>query len=523
MPDKRTLTIRLLKANVANPTNALKPSHKLFQVGLGREYRLLFIGQAFSNPPKWRTFFPAQHRPKIDQLLGAGPAAVLFVKVTNEDTSRWFAVVFGAGYFALNLENFESHFGMRVAVNRLGERTLRSIDVRRPEEGTIQTRTQSSKAGSIYDFGVDTYNMILQAVTGLSHDPAFGTTLTASDALKITAEVDFDTLDQKLRDVPTAYEEDLSEEARKWYGKVIPVRDRSRRGQLDNELVRRLNDGEFEGVHLAPPEIVPDGDVSEVKFTGQGRDEPFTSLAIENYLAVRPTVSLDLLQTDKVKIQSEHSETFYDKWSVYKCIAAEFDWNGGHYVLTAGQWYEVSADFATRINTEVADIQPFEVQLPNYSWGEKEGDYNKRVADNDADLLYFDKDLVSFKGEQGRIEFCDLLHKDKALIHVKKRTKSSTLSHLYSQVYASAVAFLDDADVRKQVRDKVEGTDAIIPELAPEPHEYRIVVALMSEGKDYLPFLSRVALAGLARSIRRLGFQLRLKWIEPEEPATEEA
>jgi Family of unknown function (DUF6119) len=64
-----------------------------------------------------------------------------------------------------------------------------------------------------------------------------------------------------------------------------------------------------------------------------------------------------------------------------------------------------------------------------------------RVIEPDAEFL----NVFASKNGGGRssIEICDLLSSEKAFVHVKAKTKSSTLSHLFAQGLNSAQAFRD--------------------------------------------------------------------------------
>jgi uncharacterized protein (TIGR04141 family) len=54
-----------------------------------------------------------------------------------------------------------------------------------------------------------------------------------------------------------------------------------------------------------------------------------------------------------------------------------------------------------------------------------------------------DADPVIYGGGRSAIEICDLLSTDRVFVHVKAKTKSSTLSHLFAQGLNSAQAFRD--------------------------------------------------------------------------------
>lgn len=521
---RNTLNVRLLKADIANPSDALKEDHGLEQIGAVTDTSAFYAGMAYQNPPRWRTFFPPNTQGQLNHLFGAAPAGVLFRRVQNEDgtVARWFAVCFGSAYFSFDIDQFEPHFGIRVALNRTAQQSLRSVDFRRPEEGTLVTRTQSSKPTAIFGFGMDAYNSILHAISTRAEEGDFGTTISGSDALKLTTDVSFENLDAKLQEILQAYLEELPEGIADWYGNILPVRDGPLKDQLDNLLVASIAAGDTDGIHLAPPEIFEHGSLEEIKFSGQGHSPPFESLSLTNYRSVRDNITLEQIKSDKVRIRSDNGDRYFDRWTVYRSLSAEIDHENQRYVLSAGQWYRIAGDYVERINQEVADIPDLDWELPGYEFGTSEGAYNEAAANLDDGLFLYDKDLVQFHGERGRIEFCDLLTSNAHIIHVKKRTSSSTLSHVFQQAFASAEAFIDYPELRTQMRNSHPEVHELIPVDRPDTSQYKVTIALMDEGKQYLPFLSKVGLAGLARTLRRMGYQVRFAWIVATNPTEED-
>jgi uncharacterized protein (TIGR04141 family) len=527
MPNKRAISIRILKSHVADPADALKEGHHLQEIALADapDNKRLFAGQAYRIPPKWLSFFKQADRSTMRNLLGAAPAAILFVSVALEggdnQLRRWLAICFGMGFQALRLETLETSAGLRIALNRIGRQLIRSVDTRRPEDATLQTRSQNSRTADIFDFGVDPNRIILQAITGKCNDEGFGGTLSGDDGLKLNCVVDYATVDAKAAQIVGAYSDETYREHFPWFGNVSPIHDRAQVERLDSALVGRLAAGNTAGVHLAPPEIVDYQAIDRFKYTGMARGrDGHDELRIADYLALfsedEPIV-LAKLKHDKVRVKAEDQDQFFDRWPVYNCIAAEIEIDGVLYVLNAGEWYSVVRAFADRINAEIAQIPDAALNLPPFRSGEDEGEYNRRAAEA-ADIHLFDRSLVTFEGERGRVEFCDLLTEARQIVHVKKRTRSALLSHLFLQGFVSGEAFLDHQELRRQIRDRMPGISHLIPEAAPNSGEYEIVYALLHDGAATLPFFSKVALAGLHKQLRRMRYRVGIRWV-PQEAA----
>lgn len=197
-------------------------------------------------------------------------------------------------------------------------------------------------------------------------------------------------------------------------------------------------------------------------------------------------------------------------------VSAEIDLDGLLYVLAADHWYAVVRDFVERVNESIGEIPLSNIALPRYRAGEAEGDYNSRAVREAAGLHLFDKSLVRFQGERGPIEFCDLLSDARQLVHVKRRSRSSLLSHLFMQGYVAAEAFIDYRPLRKQVRESMPALDHLIPEDDPDPSQYEIVYALLHDGQDTLPFFSKVALTTIYKQLRRMHYRVGVAWVGTE-------
>jgi Family of unknown function (DUF6119) len=108
--------------------------------------------------------------------------------------------------------------------------------------------------------------------------------------------------------------------------------------------------------------------------------------------------------------------------------------------------------------------------LPEPDAGTDEDRYNRKAA-KAVDGLLLDKLLV-FEGPD-KMEICDVITRDRALVHVKQRGSSSTLSHLFAQGVNCAERLLEDPEFRGAARAVVAGADQafadVLPDRQPEP------------------------------------------------------
>ncbi len=127
-----------------------------------------------------------------------------------------------------------------------------------------------------------------------------------------------------------------------------------------------------------------------------------------------------------------------------------------------------------------------------------------------------DKKNFAIGGPNQKIEICDLLTPAMQMLCVKKRTKSATLSHLFSQGSVSADLYRGEDTYRDRVHTVVRmelGAD--LDNIATEP-TIVYVIATDRPGSviDSLFFFSKVGLLAHARAVRRRGLKVGLLKIQ---------
>lgn len=231
-------------------------------------------------------------------------------------------------------------------------------------------------------------------------------------------------------------------------------------------------------------------------------------------------MTIEKLKSRKVSVKFLRSAEPDSRWSVYQCLVSEQRLGGLLYALIEGRWFSIADSLVTQVDAAIAAIPRATVSLPPGLPGESEGDYNARAASASADLALLDKKLVAPDGSTTRIEFCDLISTDGSLVHVKRKSRSSTLSHLFAQGHVSAEALVDGT-LRDQVRTAIQkaagATEAsgwldLIPPSGSVPDRDRVTVTYAvianstATGVEWLPFFSRLTLMQTVRDLNRLGF-----------------
>lgn len=526
MASKKDVTFYLVKEDITAFADVIanKPGIQTYDVGPANG--VPFEGRLVVRPPRnnqpWWVPWLADAVPQIAGFRNASNAALLVLRAAG----RLFAVPFGYGRGLMVLDAFERDFGLRVALNVVDPDSLVSVDAKTFEQLTLMTRSQTSRAAPLETFRVSKVEDIMKAVTGTPRDTAtFGSRITGADAAKITYVPSLEHLHEKCDHLLDAFR---SQEYRDRFGFIDDlriVRDRPRINELNNVLLARLAAGDFNVIHMAPPEVTDVQDIEEFEFD-QILGERHLALDIEHYCRRVQEEGLDLsidtLRKGEVGVTYRGNNDIVWLWTVYDCIVAEIPDGRRLFILSGGTWYQVEAAFAQRVGQAALHWAKDPGFLPAVLDGESEPNYNVRVATAANNLRSFDTILGRPAGARSAIEFCDLVHGTNRIIHVKRRTGSSTLSHLFSQAVISAEVFLRDATYRADLCNRLRaiGRDAdvaLIPAGRPTSTEWEIVYAILGfdagATATSLPFFSQLNFKIAAERLDNLGYQVSLRLV----------
>ncbi|MEM8743432.1 MAG: DUF6119 family protein, partial [Pseudomonadota bacterium] len=190
----------------------------------------------------------------------------------------------------------------------------------------------------------------------------------------------------------------------------------------------------------------------------------------------------------------------------------------------------IDQDLAKEVQ-EFFDKTP-RIELPEAEADETEETYNKRVAGLDADMICLDRRLIKPTGWSTTMEACDFLGRDRQLIHIKDKTSSSRLSHLFSQGTVSARVLAIDPPSRDSVRAKVvavqgdtgqAGYEDILPKSDEDftRSDFTVVYGvIVAAEQPKLPFFSLVSFRQSARELDALGYRYAFAWIKKPKTAS---
>jgi len=517
-----TYTIFLLKDEVTSVKTALDPEKYVNEYdlveGLGFS-GTLFVGSEKLYEPRWVQLLRPFLTSSVRQARAASVSAVLIIAYEK----RLFAVTFGHGKGLLRKSSWIRDFGLKVTLNRVDPAKLRSIDTKTYEDIVVSTRKQTSRSSTLGSFELDVARDLLRAVTGVATDTTFFERVAGADSITLTTKLAFRDFGDLLDELLVAYRDDTYKKSFGWIDNIKEV-DLDVKLNLDARVVSALQNGKIENMHLAPADIVEWSDIRGFNYTTGKKSISYPELELTDYLEVlgkdRAATSIDQLKRHNVRVRFGDSELFVDQWSVYECLVWDTELNGKKYVLFDGRWFEVDKTYAKTVEEYVSGLSASKVVLPDSQLGITEETYNASVAENaPAQFVLFDRQPIRAARATTSIEFCDLLSSSGQLIHVKKRSSSATLSHLFSQGSVSADVFLQDASARTAIRSKLKKLKkrtfiALIPAKRPVASKHEVIYAVLAKNSSNwppaLPFFSAVNLMHHAGRIQNLGFKVSL-------------
>jgi uncharacterized protein (TIGR04141 family) len=523
------LTIFLLQP-ISGPAEAIAKGKSPTAVPLDEDSGISGTFYFVSKPPSRLAWVPyvQEIAPTLPDLSSSSASGVLIVDAQD----RHFALTFGYGRSLLDMSKIERKFGLRVALNRIDPAQLRSMDTKTFEDLVVTRTLQASKSTDLPTFGVDVSRDILGAVTGEPRDTSLSKRLSGADALVLGTSTRASELPKMLGEVLDAFSEETYKDNFAWIDHLSLLTDGALIDVLDERMAQQLAAGDTGGTHMAMPEPIGWEDIESFKITGSRTT--FLDLDLDEYLESlgdgRSKISVPILKGRQVAVKFLRSGEYDGRWTLYNCLISEQRVDGHLYVLIEGRWLAVSETLAQEVDAFAMALPASQTTLINSNLGETEPVYNKRVASEGlGEVLCLDAKIQVPGGASSGIELCDLLSADGEFIHIKRKSRSSTLSHLFAQGSVSATTFVSDGVYRDGVRAMIESSVAPAEKdkwlsLIPPGSEnidrskytvsYAVITNSEKPGADWLPFFSKLNLMQQGKQVRSLGFGLSISKID---------
>lgn len=533
MPEpKRHLSLYLMKNGTSIDEAIRDPSrvsrHDLVNIDSDGA---LFVKTSHGQVPWWVEFLDPLSSDNLRAPESRTTSAVLSLSLTTASGDfRTLCYTFGHGRHLLDQDRIDRSFGLRVALNTIDPAKLRGLDTRRQEDLVVNSRSQSSIGTDIASFNLNEYRDILTKAAGSTieeHAEVLGGSIHGSDGISFDVPIQVRELANRAHHLLSLYQLERYKELFPFVDYILPV-DPERSDQLDGMLATALrallaeDSTEFRCLYLASPELLDLEELEGYVFSSErGKDKTVhPELNLTDYIDTRRRVAdsytIKTAKRDNVLLRNR-DQISRRLSSVYRCLIAEIERDDATYQLVDGRWYEVEGSFVEQINLEVSSIVSATASFPPHTIGETEESYNSRVA-HELDALLMDRKNIPIGGGSNRIEFCDVAFSDRTVVHAKKRTSSSALSHLWSQGTVAMAALLSDSEFRSQVRSRIQCIDPAFIHLVDEGltgSDYTIVYLIIGVDSvtgawESLPFFSRVALAQACNTLSSMNVSIQI-------------
>jgi uncharacterized protein (TIGR04141 family) len=485
------------------------------------EFRV-YIQKNRTKEPKWISFLEDDLEiPDRDEIKNTVNSFVILVRVLRDEVPYFFSITGGFGFTAINRNNLENSFGLKVALNTIDAKELKVFDVRNIDLKTKQKRVLFNKGSELGEFDLDFEQDLINLVSGKSRNEEVGTSVKGStSSLSINSDVTFARLGAKCRQILDLY---LSEDYKESFGfidNIKVVKDPDVITRLKQNLFQSLIDRETHFISLAYPDMIEYEKCSHYQIKKGYKKVETEEVTLQDFYSLldKDIEFLNSDQIEKIKIIGfdDDGAAVTSAVSLNNFIVYQTQVEDHTYILSLNNWYKIDQNYMANVQQEVMAIPLVEDAnfLTGIEIGESEGSYNERQ--NGEYFLCLDKQNFQVPNSRSKIEVCDLLSKDKHFICVKKETRSATLSHLFAQGSVSMLLLREYAEYKRHL---VEKASQKFPEegFTEDDFPYRdctLVYAISSSKSEdirvVLPFFSKVNLLHHTNLIKRLGINVRL-------------
>ncbi|KJD42907.1 DUF6119 family protein [Paenibacillus terrae] len=482
----------------------------------------VYIQRNKSKEPKWINFLENDLEiPNREEIKNMVNSYVILVKVMKDETPYFFAVTGGFGFTAINKNNLENNFGLKVALNSIDSKELKAFDVRNLDLKTKQKRVLFNKGSEVGEFDLDFEQDLINLVSGKSRDEEFGTSVRGStSSLSVTSDVTFSRLGDKCKQILELF---LSEDYKENFGfidNIKIVKDAETISILSLNLFNVLSEQETDNLSLAYPDMIEYEKCSTYQIRRGRKKVDTDEVTLQDlYSLLDKEIEFNSpSDINKIKITGfdDTGNPITSAVSINHFIIFQTEYGGSTFIFSLNNWYKIDNDYFARIQNEIMEVPlidnaDFLTEIQNK---EAEGTYNER-QDSDY-FLCLDKRNFQVPNSRSKIEICDLLSRDKHFVCVKKETRSATLSHLFAQGSVSMVMLKDSPKYRQHlVRQAIEKfPDENYDEQDFPYGECTLVYAISSSKSNdirtILPFFSKVNLLHHVALINRLGMKVAM-------------
>lgn len=534
--------------------NEEKPEMKFIQanelqpISIRENIKINFRGYLFtesSNPksPQWLNILEEGFDIPKNLSIQIQSSSALLVIYNDSFPKYALCFSFGYGYKWIDNKRITYDFGRRIVLNRVNPDKITTMDVRSVEDQVKYIKSHVNNESNYKALFSDLSSLIVHSLSGKPEDSSFALKIAGTDYLSIRLKFSFEDFSDLFKKLITAWQSEEFKDRFPDFEHLKQVKDLRLITQLEEKLVQEVNilkdslkqnsnqDQELSSSNffLAAPEYNSEDQLEyafQIKGVKKAKGEDATryqDIDFKLYLSqINKPISISQMRGDRVGVIYPNSESVTWKWSVYDCVVFETDLNHEHFILLDRKWYKIDSDYYKNLDLEIETIHEKKHVFPDAKKNEDEEKYNNRASSIIKDCLCLDKNLFYY--EKNRIEVCDLLFMDSdskyVFAHIKRKTKSATLSHLFAQGRVSVECLLD-----KQINDEYLKfiNDAIVKNLSIAKIQktdirtnIKITYGIITSKthSNMLPFFSKVNLRNTKNEFDRLGIACSLVLIK---------
>lgn len=478
----------------------------------------VFIQRNKTRAPKWLEFLENDvDIPDKEDMKNTVNSFIILIKINARNSDYFFGITGGMGFTGINKDKLENDFGLKVTLNSINPKELKSLDVRNIDTKAKQKRIHISRGSTISEFGFDFQQDIVNLVSGKSRFEDIGKSMRGNSSLSLNSTTTFETLGDKCRDLLELYfSEDYKEEF-DFIDNMRLIKSKELKEKLFQSMWKSMKDKD-NSIVLTYPDMIEYEKCNHFKIIYNSKSSEFEDLDIAKLYQFIDSIGIsDYNKYSKIKIigLDEFNHPITTAVSIKEFIVYETKIDNKLYIFTLNNWYYIEDNYYKSVQESVNNIKLIEDGfLFPIKKGESEGEYNER-HDNDFFVL-MDKRNFNIPNSRSKIEICDLFSKQNHFVCVKKETSSATLSHLFSQGSVSMDLLKNNSDYRKKLIEKSkEKFDDLELDVNNFPYDKSTLVYAISTSKDgdirnVIPFFSKVNLVQHAKRIKELGVNVML-------------
>lgn len=437
-----------------------------------------------------------------------------------EYRDRLLCFTFGHSRHLLKKSLIEKNFGLKIALNLSEPDKIKSIDKTKIDRNPIKSRQQSSQHIPINNFDFNFDWEILKSVTGITFNKSDDKQelITGSDSVNIATNIetieDFIFLSERLLD---SYCLEDYKENYPWIDYIIPIIDSELNDSLDVKIEEKLYLNDLDNMWLSIPNIIDYDNFSG--FTYKRGSNQVRRFDLDLFQCLKDKkkslddINISYLQRSNIFVLDGNNQEI-DCWSIYDALNVEIELDDSIYVLNEGDWYEIDKDYSLEVDKFFDRYKnSCDLVLPNYN-GRSEPQYLIDITNDDDNLILMDRNFIKPQNASSKIEFSDLIKKDDhRIIHVKKYSSSSVMSHLFSQALISSEVLLEYDETVEEVNKYISSRHNYTFEFNPDDFPRKIItLAVMQkkEGDLHLPFFSKINFRKNCKNIENMGYKIEI-------------